>query len=82
MLDLTDVRECFEFMRTPLVTHTRLGLCAHTHVYVQGWLKHENYVFGARKLIDIPQGVMASHICESSSCMSWLLFDCSARRSI
>lgn len=30
----------------------------------QGWLRKENYIFGARKFVDIPEGIMTSHICE------------------
>jgi hypothetical protein len=43
-----------------LQTHAR----AHTHL--QAWLKKENYVFGMRQFKDIPEGIMASHICTSS----------------
>ncbi|EKU22410.1 hypothetical protein NGA_0436400, partial [Nannochloropsis gaditana CCMP526] len=29
----------------------------------EGWLKKENFFFGARKFRDIPEGTMACHIC-------------------
>ena len=41
-------------------SHARFAM---PHTNAQGWINKENFIFGARKFDDIPEGTMACHIC-------------------
>lgn len=45
------------------MAHGNIPIYAHDLKNTEGWLRRENYIFGARQFKDIPEGVMASHIC-------------------